>query len=127
MNVSTEGSPYLAADDPCFPEEGTVNSETFDRDIESLLTIALDADPDKRSKTTWVLSDGRYIGPEWVPQRLIAARKSWLDSGRDPDLFWIVAGLLEWAGRDPNSPEEREQLRRLREQAQQLLGVSSAA
>jgi hypothetical protein len=57
----------------------------------------------------------------------MAARKAWLDGGRDPDLFWILAGLLEWAGRDPSGPEEREHLRRLREQAEHLLGTSAAA
>jgi len=125
MNRSSNQLNRLASDDPCLPEEGTVGSETLDRDIESLLADAQETD--QAPRTTWILDDGRHIGPEWVPHRLTAARKAWLDSGRDPDLFWVLAGLLEWAGRDPSSAEEREQLRRLREQAGRLLGATPAA
>ena len=126
IETTTQHAPYLAADDPCLDGEWRVDPNTLDRDLEELLADAQQTDSDRTTRTTWMLSDGRRIGPEWVPQRLMRARKAWLDDGRDPDLFWILADLLHWAGRDPNGPEEHAQLQRLREQAEQLLGAAPA-
>jgi hypothetical protein len=127
MDTTDQRAWHLASDDPCSDGEESVDVDTLNQDLEDLLTNSLQVGGDKKTRTTWVLSDGRRVGPEWVPQRLMRARKAWLDSARDPDLFWILAGLLQWAGRGPTDPEELEQLQHLRERAEALLGATLAA